>query len=54
MYLCQWHLDLVYGKLSQALEVLQMWGKEKMVSSEFRRAGKRGYSWGMSESLLLT
>ena len=38
MYLCQWHLDLVYGKLSQALEVLRMWGKEKMASSEFRRA----------------
>jgi hypothetical protein len=53
MYLCQWHLDLAYGKQSQALEALQMWGKEKMASSEFRRARRRGCSWATWESLRL-
>jgi hypothetical protein len=38
MYICQWHLDLVYGKQSEALAVLKAWGAEKFASSEFRRA----------------
>ena len=38
MYICQWHLDLVYGKQAQALGILKAWGAEKFASSEFRRA----------------
>ena len=38
MYVCQWHLDLVYGKQSEALAVIKAWGAEKFASSEFRRA----------------
>jgi hypothetical protein len=38
MLVCQWHLDLVYGKQAEALRVMEAWGKEKFASSEFRRA----------------
>lgn len=38
MFVCQWHLDIPYGKQSQALAVMRAWGKEKAASSEFRRA----------------
>ncbi len=38
MYICQWHLDLVFGKQSEALAILKAWGAEKFASSEFRRA----------------
>lgn len=38
MLVCQWHLDVPYGKQSQALAAIRAWGKEKFASSEFRRA----------------
>jgi hypothetical protein len=38
MLLCQWHLDIVYGKQADALRVIRAWGVEKFASSEFRRA----------------
>ena len=38
MYVCQWHLDIVYGRQREALEVMSAWGKEKFASSEFKRA----------------
>lgn len=38
MLICQWHLDIVYGKQSEALRVMREWGKEKFASSEFKRA----------------
>jgi hypothetical protein len=38
MVVCQWHLDIPYGKQSQAVTVMRAWGKEKFTSSEFRRA----------------
>jgi hypothetical protein len=38
MLLCQWHLDIVYGKQADALRVMRAWGAEKFASSEFRRA----------------
>jgi hypothetical protein len=38
MLLCQWHLDIVYGKQPDALRVIRAWGVEKFASSEFRRA----------------
>lgn len=38
MYVCQWHLDLVYGKQADALSAMKAWGAEKFASSEFRRA----------------
>ena len=38
MLVCQWHLDIVYGKQGDALRVMRAWGAEKFSSSEFRRA----------------
>jgi hypothetical protein len=38
MYVCQWHLDIPYGKQGEALAVIRAWGAEKVASSEFRRA----------------
>jgi hypothetical protein len=35
---CQWHLDIVYGKQAEAIRVMRSWGAEKFASSEFRRA----------------
>jgi hypothetical protein len=38
MYVCQWHLDVPYGRQGEAVRVMKAWGKEKFASSEFRRA----------------
>jgi len=38
MLICQWHLDVPYGKLGEAVSVMKAWGAEKFASSEFRRA----------------
>jgi hypothetical protein len=38
MYVCQWHLDIPYGKQGEAVAVMRSWAKEKFASSEFRRA----------------
>lgn len=37
MLVCQWHLDIPYGKQGEAVRVMTAWGKEKLASSEFRR-----------------
>ena len=46
MFVCQWHLDIVYGKQSDAVRVMRGWGAEKFASSErfvadLQRLGKR-------------
>ncbi len=38
MLICQWHLDIVYGKQGEAVRIMRAWGAEKFASSEFRRA----------------
>jgi hypothetical protein len=38
MFVCQWHLDVPYGKQGEAVAILRAWGAEKFASSEFRRA----------------
>jgi hypothetical protein len=38
MLICQWHLDVPYGKLGEAVKIMRAWGAEKFASSEFRRA----------------
>lgn len=38
MFICQWHLDVPFGKQAEAVRVMTAWGKEKFASSEFRRA----------------
>lgn len=33
MYVCQWHLDVVYGKQREAVSAMRAWGAEKLASS---------------------
>lgn len=38
MVVCQWHLDVPFGKQGEALAVIRDWGREKVASSGFRKA----------------
>jgi hypothetical protein len=38
MFVCQWHLDVPYGKQGEAVAIMRAWGVEKFASSELRRA----------------
>ena len=38
MFVCQWHLDVPYGKQREAVAIMRAWGTEKFASSEFSRA----------------
>lgn len=38
MLVCQWHLDIVYGKQAEAVRIMRAWGAEKFANSEFRLA----------------
>ena len=45
MFLCQWSLDIVFGKQKQALKIIKKWSAEKMRSSNFRKStGNRVFS----------
>ena len=33
MFVCQWHLDVPYGRQGDALRVMEAWGKEKLATS---------------------
>lgn len=37
MIVCQWHLDIPYGKQGEVIRIMKAWGKEKFASSEFKR-----------------
>ena len=44
MFLCQWELDIVFGKQKEALNIIKAWGAEKMKSSGFNlSSGNRVY-----------
>jgi hypothetical protein len=32
MYICQWSLEIVFGKQKQALDIMKEWGAEKFRS----------------------
>ncbi len=38
MFLCQWSLDIVFGKQAEALKIIKQWGAEKMRSSGFSKS----------------
>ena len=51
MLLCQWSLDIVFGKQSEALKIIKAWGAEKMKSSEFSKSVQnRVYTGFIGES----
>ena len=38
MFVCQWHLDIPFGKQGEVVRIMKAWHREKLASSEFRRA----------------
>ncbi len=38
MFLCQWSLDIIFGKQGEALKIIGEWGAQKMKSSQFSRS----------------
>jgi hypothetical protein len=38
MYVCQWHLEILFGRQGEAVKVFNAWSAEMLASSEFRRA----------------
>ena len=38
MFVCQWSLVIVFGKLSEAMQVIKQWGEEKFRSSGFKKS----------------
>jgi hypothetical protein len=47
MLICQWHLDILYGKQAEAVKIMRAWGAEKFASSEFRLARGSRLSAGL-------
>ncbi len=55
MYICQWSLEIVFGKQKQALDIIREWGAEKFRSSRFSKSTNRVYVGhiGASPSLII-
>lgn len=54
-YVCQWSLEIVYGKQKQAVDIMKGWGEEKFKSSHFKVSTNRmmnGFA-GESPSLII-
>ena len=54
-FVCQWSLEIIYGKQKQALDIMTAWGEEKFRSSNFRVSQNRvmnGYI-GSSPSFII-
>ena len=51
MFLCQWSLDIQFGKQKDALDVIKAWGADKMKLSGFSKStGGRVYTGFIGES----
>ena len=54
-FICQWSLEIVYGKQKQASEIMKKWNEEKFRSSNFKKSEPRmlkGYI-GVSGSVVV-
>lgn len=54
-FICQWSLEILYGKQKQAVEIMKAWGVEKLKSSHFSQSQTRlmnGYV-GASASFII-
>ena len=40
-FVCQWSLEIIYGKQSEALSIMKKWGEEKFKSSNFKVSESR-------------
>ena len=50
MYICQWQLEIVFGKQKQALDIIKEWGAEKFKSSHFKKSKNKVYVEHIGES----
>lgn len=50
MYICQWSLEIVFGKQKQALDIMKEWGSEKFRSSHFKSSKNRVYVGHIGDS----
>jgi hypothetical protein len=50
MYICQWSLEIVFGKQKQAVDIMKEWGAEKFRSSNFKKSKNRVYVGHIGES----
>lgn len=54
-FVCQWSLEIIYGKQKDALDIMKKWGAEKFKTSNFKLSQNRmmnGYV-GESPSLII-
>ncbi len=54
-FICQWSLEIIFGKKREALDILKKWGEEKFRSSNFKVSQSRmisGYI-GASPSIII-
>jgi len=49
-FICQWSLKIIYGKQSQAIDIMKKWGEEKLRSSNFKVSKSRMMSGYIGES----
>lgn len=40
-FICQWSLEIVYGKQKQAIEIMKKWNEEKFRTSNFKKSELR-------------
>jgi hypothetical protein len=54
-FICQWSLEIIYGKQKEAIEIMKRWGEEKFKSSNFKVSQNRVMSGfiGASASLII-
>lgn len=55
MFICQWSLEIAFGKQKQALDIIKEWGAEKFRSSGFKKSKNKVYVGhiGVSPSLII-
>ncbi len=54
-FICQWSLEIIYGKQKDALDIMKKWGDEKLKTSNFKVSQNRmmnGYI-GASASFII-
>lgn len=49
-FVCQWSLEIIFGKQKEALEILKAWGAEKFRSSNFKVSENRLMNGFIGES----
>ena len=55
MYICQWGLEIIFGKQKETPAIIKQWGEEKARSSHFKNSKNKVYVGhiGGSPSLII-